>query len=289
MSTFVPAGNTTVITDADQSPHHNNHQNHGYHEGTDQPYRPSERVKDSIAAALQTTDQNFGFLNVAVEKNGAAGALATEKNGAASQLATEKTGAANQLATEKTGAAGALAVEKIGAAGQLATEKTAAASQFVTRDAFAAVALGQAKGFSETQNYLISGFKDGRFDSATATAAIQQSMVNGFKDGRYDAATLTASILQSQVVGFKDGRYDAAVNTAAIQSQAASTAAIAAAAMAECCCEIKGLVTAEGTKTRERMDDIEARRNAVELTDSKNEVTLLKLQLAAKVPAAVVV
>jgi len=58
-------------------------------------------------------------------------------------------GQAGQLATEKNGAAGQLATEKTGAASVLAVEKTAAASQLQTQ-----------LSFQNTQNLLISGFKD---------------------------------------------------------------------------------------------------------------------------------
>jgi hypothetical protein len=162
------------------------------------------------------------------------------------------------VSVEKNGRSAELAVEKIGAAGQLATERTAAA-----------VASANASNFANTQNLLIEGFKDGRYDAATLTASILQGQVVGFKDGRYDAATFAASILQSQVEGFKDSRYDAAVNTAAMQ-----------AAMAECCCELKGAIASEGDETRALMVAIDGRRADRELVDAKGEATLLKLQLA---------
>jgi hypothetical protein len=150
-----------------------------------------------------------------------------------------------QVSVVAQGQAGQLATEKIGAAAVLDTEKVGAANQ-----------LANSLAFSNTQNQLITGFKDGRFD----------------------AATLTASILQSQVGGFKDALLFAAQNTAAIQS-----------ALAECCCEIQRLVISDGDKTRDRMDAIDARNRAVDLVDAKNEVTLLKLQLAAKVSSTPVV
>ena len=140
------------------------------------------------------------------------------------------------VSVEKNGRSGELATEKVGAAGQLATERTAAA-----------VASANASNFSNTQNLLITGFKDGRFD----------------------AATLTASILQGQVVGFKDGRYDAAVNQAATQ-----------AALAACCCELRESIAKEGDETRALMNAIDGRRADRELVDAKNEQTLLKLQLS---------
>jgi hypothetical protein len=178
-------------------------------------YRPAERIKDSIASSLSQVLEQISGTVVAVEKNGRSG----------------------ELATEKTGAAGQLTTEKVGAAGQLATERTAAA-----------VAQANAQNFANTQNLLISGFKDGRFD----------------------AATLTASILNGQVVGFKDGRYDAAVNAAAIQ-----------AALAECCCELRTAVAKEGDETRTLMNAIDGRRADRELVDAKNEAALLKLQLVS--------
>jgi len=193
MFTVIPPDNKSVLVE-DQ-------QRHG-HQGHDDPYRPAERLKDSIASSLSQVLEQIGNTVVSVEKNGRSGELATEK---------------------------------VGAAGQLATERTAAA-----------VASANAQNFANTQNLLITGFKD----------------------GRYDAATLTASILQGQVVGFKDGRYDAAVNQAAMQ-----------AALAECCCELKTAIAAEGDESRALMNAIDGRRADRELVDAKNEQTLLKLQL----------
>lgn len=149
-----------------------------------------------------------------------------------------------------------VAVEKNGRSSELATEKTGAAGQITTERTAAAVASANASNFANTQNLLITGFKDGRFD----------------------AATLTASILQSQVVGFKDGRYDAAVNTAALQ-----------AALAECCCELKAAVASEGDETRGLITSIDGRRADRELVDAKSEATLLKLQLAQVARATPVV
>ena len=53
-----------------------------------------------------------------------------------------------------------VAIEKIGAAGELTAEKVASASQ-----------LANALGFTNTQNILITGFKDGRYDAAVNAAA----------------------------------------------------------------------------------------------------------------------
>jgi hypothetical protein len=140
-----------------------------------------------------------------------------------------------------------VAVERNGRSAELATEKTAAAGQLTTEKVGAAVASANASNFANTQNMLVTGFKDGRYDSATATAAI----------------------LHGQVEGFKDGRYDAATNTAAMQ-----------AAMAKCCCELKEAIHAEGTDTRDLINAIDGRRADRDLVDSKNEVAMLKLQLS---------
>src|SRR5882757_8884068 len=170
MYTVIPPDNKNfVLEQREQMAQHHGH--NAFFEG-DGPYRTAERVKDAISASQNDLTGQLGRLYANVDRMGLSNEIATEKVGAANSLATEKIGAANQLATEKVGAELSVQVESR---------------------------------FSDTQNLLISGFKD----------------------GRYDAATLTASILQSQVVGFKDGRYDAAVNTAALQ-----------AALSECCCEL---------------------------------------------------
>lgn len=168
------------------------------------------------------------------------------KDAGASQLAQVLDQIANTVvAIEKNGRSGELSTEKVGSANQLATERTAAA-----------VANANASNFANTQNLLITGFKDGRFD----------------------AATLTASILQGQVIGFKDGRYDAAVNQASLQ-----------ASMAECCCELKTAIAQQGDETRALMNAIDGRRADRELVDAKADATLLKLQLAQVARATPVV
>lgn len=78
----------------------------------------------------------------------------TVKDIAAVGVSVEKNGAANQLATEKTAAAGVLATEKNASANQLANRLD----------------------FANTQNLLISGFKDGRYDAAVNTAALQAAL-----------------------------------------------------------------------------------------------------------------
>lgn len=59
------------------------------------------------------------------------------------------------------GAANSLATEKVGAANELAIEKTASA-----------IGLANALGFTNTQNLLISGFKDSRYDACENTNKI---------------------------------------------------------------------------------------------------------------------
>jgi hypothetical protein len=119
------------------------------------------------------------------------------------------------------------------------------------------------------QNSMVSGFKDGRYDSSQSTAAIQNSMVTGFKDGRYDSSQSTASITANLVAGFKDGRYDAAQNTMllqlALKDQALLSSELACRTskeLAECCCEIREKISADGEKTRSLINET-ARLDAV--------------------------
>jgi len=67
---------------------------------------------------------------------------------------------------------------------------------------------------------------------------------------------------------------------------AAQNAAAIAAQVAQCCCALKETVRDDGDKTRGAIDDLEERindindlRNAVDLVDAKNEITLLKTKL----------
>lgn len=69
-----------------------------------------------------------------------------------------------------------VAIEKVGAANQLATEKVAAASILAVEKTSSANQLANRLDFANTQNLLISGFKDGRYDAAVNTAALQASI-----------------------------------------------------------------------------------------------------------------
>jgi hypothetical protein len=212
-TTVIPPGNTNFVVDTNSEDHKRGY-GHGYNL-EDQIYRPTERLKDSLAEALASISNQNAATQVAVEKNGSAGQLATEKNGSAGQLATEKTAAATMLANSLA--------------------------------------------FANTQNLMVSGFKDGRWDSANATA----------------------SIINGQTVGFKDARYDAAVNFAALQKDVLVSQNSIEAKIAACCCELKARISAEGDETRALVNSIDARRGDRDLVDAKNEVTLLKLQLAS--------
>lgn len=82
-----------------------------------------------------------------------------------------------------------------------------------------------------------------------------------------DISTARGELQSLLVSGFKDGRYDAAVNTAAIQLKAAENHASLAAQLAECCCELKEAIGAEGAATRAlitqtNMDDLRERLSA---------------------------
>lgn len=69
-----------------------------------------------------------------------------------------------------------VAIEKVGMSGLLATEKTAAATNLAVEKTAMSNHLATSLAFSNTQNLLISGFKDGRYDAATNTAAIQAAL-----------------------------------------------------------------------------------------------------------------
>jgi len=66
------------------------------------------------------------------------------------------------------------AVNSTAAATQIAVEKTGAANELSTEKVAAALGLANALGFTNTQNLLVNGFKDGRYDACQNTAAIQQ-------------------------------------------------------------------------------------------------------------------
>lgn len=240
MITVVPPDNKSLLVEANKE-HREHHEHH-----REDWYTGAERVKDRVAQNLAETLQAIRETEAAVYQTSGEGLRTTERVGGAVQLTAEKVGAEGIRTTERVGGDGRFTTERVGAAGMLLTEKMGAKNEVATLKAEAAVLQAQTAQFMNTQNLLISGFKD----------------------GRYDAATLTASILQNQVAGFKDGRYDAAQNAAMLQKQ-----------ISDCCCELKEAISSEGNETRALMNAIDARRADRELVDSKNEVNLLKLQI----------
>jgi hypothetical protein len=140
-----------------------------------------------------------------------------------------------------------VAVERNGRSAELATEKTGAAGQLTTEKVGAAVATANASNFANTQNLMITGFKDGRYDSATSTASILAGSAAGFSAAALESCKQHADL---------------------------------AAKMAACCCELKEAIHGEGTDTRDLINAIDGRRADRDLVDAKNEVTMLKLQLS---------
>lgn len=88
------------------------------------------------------------------------------------------------------------------------------------------------------------------------------------------ALALQANLIEARRdmnTGFAAAALAACTNTAAIQ-----------AALAECCCEIKGLIREDGEKTRGLVNNLENLRNAVALVDVKNELNALKYSSEGK-------
>lgn len=121
-----------------------------------------------------------------------------------------------------------VAIEKVGAADQIATEKTAAATQ---------LALSLAS--SNTNNLLISGFKDGRYDAAVNAAAVALA---------------------------------SATNTAAIQKNIDDCCCEMKAAIDD----TEDKILDDGQKTRDLINQLEDLHHAVELADLKIELALAK-------------
>lgn len=82
------------------------------------------------------------------------------------------------------------------------------------------------------------------------------------------------------ITGFKDVALAQATNTAALQLSAAQNTAAILAAQAECCCEIKELVRADGQMTRDLINATNMQDLRDKLAAQTNEVTLLKLKVA---------
>lgn len=70
---------------------------------------------------------------------------------------------------------------------------------------------------------------------------------------------------------------------AASQLTAFQNTAQILAAQAECCCEIKELIRADGEKTRDLANQIQKENQAMLLVDAKNEILALKLRATATV------
>jgi len=220
-------------------------ENHHGAGNLDWPERTAERVKDAV---------NFSHSALAREIMGTSHAV---------EVAVEKTGAASSLATEKTGAAGILATSVAAGATGVQIASTSAAGVLATNVA------GQ-----QVQNLLIQQSNLAAVQAQTIAANAQAQAIQ-FQAATNLAIEKTAAagvLLATQFAG--QAALTAATNTAAIQAQAA-----------ECCCELRTAIAAEGTKTRELVNSIELSNKEARLVEQNTRIQFL----LSKLPAGTVV
>jgi hypothetical protein len=211
----------------------------------DWPERTAERVKDAI-----------GVTHMALAREVMATSHAVE-------VAVEKTGAANSLATEKTGSAGILATNVAAGATGVQIASTSAAGVLATNVA------GQ-----QIQNLLIQQANLASVQAQTLSANAQALAIQ-FQAATNLAIEKTAAagvLLATQFAG--QAALTAATNTAAIQAQAA-----------ECCCELRTAIAADGQKTRDLINGIELSNKEARLVEQNTRIQFL----LSKLPTGTVV
>jgi hypothetical protein len=211
----------------------------------DWPERTAERVKDAI-----------GFAQTALAREIMA-------SGHALEVAVEKIGAANSLATEKIGAAGILATNVAAGATGVQIASTSAAGVLATNVA------GQ-----QLQNLAIQQANLASVQAQTfAASAANQATVNAAA-AQLEAEKNAAAINLAIQVASSAATLLATQNTAAIQAQAA-----------ECCCELRTAIAADGQKTRDLINSIELSNKEARLVEQNTRIQFL----LSKLPTGTVV
>lgn len=135
------------------------------------------------------------------------------------------------------------AITERGVAAELAVEKTSAATQVNIEKAAAAGILATNVSSQQIQNF--------QLQFANAASVQAQTF--------FSATNLAIE------------KTAAAAQLSAVQNQAAALAQAA-----ECCCELKELIRADGEKTRDLVSSIQASNLAVQLADTKNQILALQ-------------
>ena len=159
------------------------------------------------------------------------------------------------------------AITAVGTAAALAACKT--------QDEVAAVYASLQKQVSDAATSTVVGFKDAQatayqIEGRTALDAAKNVATLGLQ------ATTNANALSVEATkNFYALSVEATKNAAAAQLEAQKNASAAAAQLAECCCELKSLITAEGVAGRALANEIEARRVQNELQRLQTQVLIL--------------
>lgn len=142
-----------------------------------------------------------------------------------------------------------------------------------TKDAEFALRKDILQGNCDIKDKIASNFRDSLLQAANNTAALQSHLTVGFKDGVIEAEKIAAAAQLAM-----------ATNTAALQATAAANAAAAAMQLAECCCEIKGLVKDTAQKTEDLVRDLDKERIRDQLQHAREELTALRLRASLTPP-----
>jgi hypothetical protein len=160
--------------------------------------------------------------------------------------------------------------------GSLGAGFTAAAlAACKTSDEVAAVYAALQKQVSDAATATVVGFKDAQatayqIEGRTALDAAKNVATLGLQ------ATTNANALSVEATkNFYALSVEATKNASAAQLEAQKNASAIAAQVAECCCELKMLVTAEGVSSRALANEIEARRVSNELQRLQTQVLVL--------------
>ena len=181
----------------------------------------------------------------AIERNGIATRESTERNGVASQLAVSQNSSLNLLSTERNGATISSAIERTSGDIQTAQQRIAGETR-------------QILGTNNTAAALLG--KDIQLEVCNSTGKLSlQSSSNAGK------VELDLRKLRTHL------ELQASHNTAAVQLEAVKNKSALAAQLAECCCELKQIVSGSAQDTQKVLQEIENNRIRDALTAANTE------------------
>jgi hypothetical protein len=245
-----PAPGQTVIT-TDMRDHHRHHEGDHFRETRlDADYRAlTAEVERFGVANGDRTMHGVQVTGDRITTVGAAGALASGRTNELVQAAACRTDSLVQAGFGDTSDRICASTKDL--TGSLSTGFTAAAlAACKTSDEVAAVYAALQKQVSDAATATVVGFKDAQatayqIEGRTALDAAKNVATLGLQ------ATTNANLLSVEASkNFYALTVDATKNASAAQLEAQKNAAAVAMQIAECCCELKALVTSDGNTTR---------------------------------------